>query len=181
MEEVKLGKIVFKEQTDIVISDPCYDIKGCSYGMVFAQLDAGEYTAAVTIDGPDNTKIVLSNNACCDDELEYFNKKLLGKAGVDAGMLGIFVKDKFHGGEGEWHVDLFEQMDEIQAFALEDNGGFVSSSGCGDGEYDVFGYYSDNKLIAIEVIFIEEEELCEKCGDELYHCMCDDYDEYDED
>lgn len=70
-----------------------------------------------------------------------------GTIGVDAGMAGFFAVD---------NVKIFE--DVILAGEIEDvylgDGYFCSSSGYGDGSYDVYAGYNNDGLVEVYIRFI---------------------------
>ena len=92
------------------------------------------------------------------ERLEWFDS-----IGVDAGLAGFFVSPKKDYTDSEWS-DLCDWMydkakasewnsDKDNDFYITD-AGFFSSSGDGDGEYDVYVEKSEGKIVAVEIHFI---------------------------
>jgi len=89
-----------------------------------------------------------------------------GEVGVDSGQAGVFDLAVYpqDGSTGE-HDDensFYGQcckvtLDKTQGRAGKVNGGFVASSGYGDGGYDAYAIYDDrNNAVAIKIVFIPE-------------------------
>ena len=125
---------------------------------------------------------------------EVLDEKPLNFAGcVDSGQFGFFdfanyrndenAKDlnKHDFGENydresgdQWYRACCDLTLGDESWGVLPNG-VVSSSGFGDGSYDVFGYKDTyGKYIAFAVVFIDEEEqeICEECGEDDFDCTC---------
>jgi len=157
---------------NLVVSDPCYDLTGhCQ--QLFANAKLGRWVVS-------SQKRNMKNwgDRCCKLEAVHFDHRkddidweCVGQIGVDSGQAGIFdtrfykddnvVPSNFEGGlvpEEPWYSLCAQET-------LSDKGvgtipyGAVSSSGFGDGTYDVyFGKTSDNTLIGLRIVFIYDDE-----------------------
>lgn len=100
--------------------------------------------------------------------------------GVDSGQLGIFDYThfqndlQFNGPEytmtHNFNSLFYNVCCEITLYRMHAGVipyGCVSASGFGDGVYYAYIFYDNNEVIAVEVIFIEddEEEFTEDCND----------------
>lgn len=78
--------------------------------------------------------------------------ELKGTIGVDAGLAGFFINKPDYTDE-QWNEFVYR---EGKAWIIDD--GFYSSSGYGDGSYDVYAGYKDGEMVEVFIDFIEEEE-----------------------
>jgi len=87
------------------------------------------------------------------------------EVGVDSGQCGIFQDSKYPEGDtGEWgEKDSFYGKCCELTLGNENGGvldfGIVSSSGYGDGSYDCLIFSSNDKISAIRIIFISDENI----------------------
>ncbi|QKF94707.1 DUF4241 protein [Fadolivirus algeromassiliense] len=121
-------------------------------------------------------KIVIHHNSVNLDELEW-NDKSLCCVGVDTGMAGFFDLDHFkndddaegkqldkeyykiyeHSSGDKWDsMCIYITYHDRKSFAGTIPHGIVSSTGYGDGIYNVYGCYQDNNIIALKMCFNEE-------------------------
>lgn len=76
---------------------------------------------------------------------------------VDSGTCGIFDADyfkAFHDNDGvddNWYEKNVIEMDK---FNITDNKGVISSSGLGDGLYQVYAEYKDGKAFALRIKYL---------------------------
>lgn len=100
----------------------------------------------------------------------------IGEIGVDSGQAGIFDEGTYPsdqettgklGSLRDLNRKAISFYDECCLKTCGDEGsgsvkhfgsGAVSSSGYGDGSYDVSGKIEDGKLVAVQITFIEDEE-----------------------
>ncbi len=142
------GTIELGSQIDI--TDPCYDEDvWCRINRF--PINPGTYDCFVEYASNKETRgfgkrvakisIVKSHT----DRATSYERK--GSIGVDAGMAGFFAVD---------NVKIFE--DVILAGEVEDvylgDGYFCSSSGYGDGAYDVYAGYNNDGLVEVYIQFI---------------------------
>ena len=145
------GEHYFTSKVDI--TDPCYDkgtwcrktvnvVEG-NYDLCYTMADEGAWGNRVA-------KIAIFHK---DYSMDIINAKLIGEIGVDAGLAGFF-NDKKDYTDAEWS-EFCHNIDGKDLIEIDN--GFFSSSGYGDGMYDVYAYYNDNnEIVGLEIIFIEE-------------------------
>ena len=158
---LKLGS--FKVADKIVVSDPCNE-----YGevgtVILDNVLAGKYIATAE----------EVNNRICALYISHANFKncileseKVGYIGVDSGQAGFFDLDFFHKNHGGEVGDLNSfyglacaiTLSPKQAGVIKKRG-VVSSSGFGDGCYDVYVCKNEaGKIVAASLFFIEAEEL----------------------
>lgn len=153
----------------IDITDPCYD-KG-TWCRTTQELPEGEYECWVDIVdyGDWGKRVALSQIIKKDlDNSDIYARTRIAEIGVDAGLAGFFDNKPDYDDAAwsefcEWSWQKENQIErKTVALANEDNAakceGFFTSSGFGDGCYDVIALYDkDDKLIGYEINFIEEE------------------------
>ena len=164
-KEVILGSFEV-ESNKIYVSDPCYEY------------DENDNSCVLTLKGAVNGKyIVTVNVARIYHDIESLTIKLedylysepsifAGKIGVDSGQAGFFDKEYYmenQGGDFDDLTTLYGLACSLvlskQEGGIVHNRGVVSSSGCGDGEYEVFiGINEIGEIVSASIIFIEEEE-----------------------
>lgn len=78
----------------------------------------------------------------------------LGRIGVDAGMAGMFDLQKFP-------IDHNTRDKMVESFGNKPktfNYGVLSPSGVGDGSYEIYGSFRQNKLVKAAIIFLTDCE-----------------------
>lgn len=144
-EIISLGELNLGCKVDI--TDPCYDRDvwcrmtvdcepGCYNGYVTIS-DEGDFGRRVT-----NISIYKDNKTWDIDEME-----LIGYICVDAGLAGFF-NNKPDFSDKEWK-ELCDKISDGDAWNMYN--GIFSSSGFGDGEYDV---YANEQRSAFTIVFI---------------------------
>lgn len=185
----------------LVCSDPCYSIPTWCQGIV-ENVKNGVWGAEINLsDEGDWGKRVASLYIVNEDanakmtgiETKIFEEEPLNfNAGVDSGQFGFFDFAHYRNDESAKDLKKFEFGDNYDTqsgdtwyracsdLTLGDEqwgvlpNGVVSSSGFGDGSYDVFGYKDAyGEYVAFAVVFIYDEEDDE---DDEY-IMSDDEDE----
>lgn len=148
MKEIIYGTLDLPDNIDI--SDPCYDEDvWCRINRF--PIPAGEYECYVLEASDDETQGWGRRIARCgirktDREAEYYDRK--GMIGVDSGMAGFYCCD---------NKLAFERILKEQASACDvflDEGYFVTSSGYGDGGYDVYAGYDNGEIVDVYIEFI---------------------------
>lgn len=136
----------------IDITDPCYDkdvwcrmnnveIVSGKYDCIIWEKDEGEWGMRVAIIG-----IYLNGVVPLQKTMEY-----IGEICVDAGLAGFFENKPDYSDE-EWQ-DFCDAIGYDNAHIYPE--GFCSSSGFGDGEYEVFAFKNDDgKIAALEIHFM---------------------------
>jgi len=190
-DEVRLltpkGEITVPDSGVMILSDPCYTLGTWCQAEV-SNLLPGKYKVFVSYLHDVNWGTRISGIVAAHEDFWdaiYCSRAKLTESktfslGVDSGQLGIFDKEWYRNDaklspeqlpktetwkeEDEmWYGTCCEAtLDEEQCGLVP--GGFVSSSGYGDGAYDAFLHQFDgcNKYAAIEVVFIDDDEDEEK-------------------
>lgn len=185
----------------LVCSDPCYSIPTWCQGIV-ENVKNGVWGAEINLsdEGDWGTRVASlyivnedANAKMTGIETKIFEEEPLNfNAGVDSGQFGFFDFAHYRNDESAKDLKKYEFGDnyDIQSgdawyracsdLTLGDEqwgvlpNGVVSSSGFGDGSYDVFGYKDAyGEYVAFAVVFIYDDE-----GDEDdEYIMSDDEDE----
>lgn len=147
---------------EIDITDPCYD-KG-TWCRTTQELPEGEYDCWVEIVdcGKWGKRIAKSTiiKEDCDYDDDIFWSECVAEIGVDAGLAGFFDN------KPDYNDDAWSDFCDMlggDSWVVDENtaakcNGFFTSSGFGDGCYDVFALYNkDDKLIGYTIEFIKEE------------------------
>lgn len=187
----------------IVCSDPCYNTDVWCMGIVdnvengtwYADVekrDMDEWGERIAVLWIANKKELTINPKLAWEVLDEKPLKFTGC--VDSGQFGFFdfvdyrndenAKDlkKYDFGENydresgdQWYRACSDLTLADESWGVLPNG-VVSSSGFGDGSYDVFGYKDAyDKYVAFAVVFIEDEEEqeeCSECGENDFDCTC---------
>ena len=158
---LKLGS--FKVTDKIVVADPCYDYD--KFGTVtLHNVLSGKYIATAEVVNNLVASIHISHSNFQNDILE---SESAGYIAVDSGQAGFFDLDFFRKNEGGEVGDLNSfyglacaiTLSPKQAGVIKKRG-VVSSSGFGDGCYNVFVCKNEcGKIVAASVFFFEEEDL----------------------
>lgn len=82
---------------------------------------------------------------------QYSKKECIGSIGIDAGIAG-FYQDKPNYSEEEWY-DFCEAIKTNNFDYLINEHGFCTSSGYGDGSYDVYAYRCKEGIYCLEIVF----------------------------
>ena len=155
MRKKLIGRKHFEGLIDI--TDPCYDKD--VWCRMTATVKAGTYECRVWRD--------TEKHQFGDEEYTYKTvgiigiyldgyipqqKKMenIGSIGVDAGMAGFFM-DKPDYTDEQW-AELCQLVEKGDAWIIDE--GFFSTSGWGDGYYDVYAYKQNNEIIALEIRFM---------------------------
>lgn len=179
-----IGTQFFGEKIDI--TDPCYD-RDTWCRMNDVRAIPGDYTCFVTrfVNGPSDGVITSINIVLEDKSSERYDiseMNDIGSIGVDAGLAGFFNnKPDFNDSEWDTFCDNIEKGD---AWIYQN--GFFSSSGYGDGGYEVYAHVAegldlDGKPVydAFTIVFVEPDYEEYDDFDE-YSEYEDDYDKEDE-
>ena len=157
------------------ITDPCYD-RGTWCALWNVKVRSGNYKCSYENESDgvwgERTK------ACSIVHEEYADRYLsenyLGNIGLDAGMAGFF-KDKPDFDDDAWHdlcnfcSGVRDGNEENDTVGYQNDYGFWTESGYGDGSYDVYSYETDGEIVGLVIKFIED------CDDDEYDEV--DYDE----
>ena len=160
MERKNLGTIYVPEKVDV--TDPCYDrnvwcrfndvpVRSGNYECVAWHSDKGDWGDRIAMSG-----IFLAGSEIPDNPPQRSEFVYIGNIGVDAGLAGFFPSPKPDYSRDEW-VTLCESIRGGDEWITED--GFFSSSGYGDGGYDLYcRKASDGVYDALVLVFIESED-----------------------
>ena len=153
----EIGRILL--DGPVIISDPCYEPDiWCAFNM---HVKPGRYVCSVekTVDGH-----IASIEAVKEDYAGSLEWVIRGYSAVDSGQMGIwdrlyYLSYQDNDWDGGWYRRVCEiTLADAQTGTI-DGRGCVSSSGYGDGCYDVSSAYDSNGcIIANKVDFIYEDE-----------------------
>ena len=158
---LKLGS--FKVTDKIIVADPCYDYDNLGT-LILDNVLSGKYIATAEVVKNLVVALHISHSNFKNDILE---SESVGYIAVDSGQAGFFDLNfyrKNHGGEvGDlntfYGLACAITLSAKQAGVIKKRG-VVSSSGFGDGCYDVFVSRDEGgKIVAASLFFFEEEDL----------------------
>ena len=171
----------------IVASDPCYKIPTWCQGII-ENVRKGTWLAKVDVSdegawGMRIASLTVVNKDALNPQLEskivdmYSTEPLNFDGGVDSGQFGFFDKDFYQNDDVAKGLDKADFGDDYDTqdgdkwyracakLTLADESwgvlpnGAVSSSGYGDGSYDVFGIKDENgEYVALSVLYLVEDE-----------------------
>ena len=153
----------FKVTDKIIVTDPCYHYNDRGT-LVLDNVLAGKYIVSAEVVNNYITSLAIAHSNFKNDILESENA---GYILVDSGQAGFFDFDFFRKNEGGEFGDLDSfyglacaiTLSPKQAGVIKKRG-VVSSSGFGDGCYDVYVSRDEaGKIVAASVFFVEEEVL----------------------
>lgn len=172
-------------------TDPCYGTDTWCAGTIENVLN-GEWrgSASISDEGVWGERVSSLYAIHSDYYCETLNwKKLDMSAGVDSGQFGFFDLQYFldHEDEREYGVEGFykdccdqtySETDRNQRAGVVGNAGVVSSSGFGDGSYDVFAATNeDGVVVALRVDYITDDETEDEEYDEYNDFYAEDKEE----
>ena len=140
----------------VEITDPCYDDSiPCR---MRAQVKAGEYVCVAW----EHTKVFVEDDTTIEDTRVfrsgiYLNgvvpdevqMEKIGLIGVDSGLAGCFTHKPNYTRQ-QW-LAFCDTVREGDAWLREN--GFFTSTGIGDGLYDVLACRTDGEITALEIVF----------------------------
>lgn len=164
---MEIGKFEVKSGT-ILATDPCYE-KGC--GPIIDSVKNGTWKASIrTVDeGPWGNRVAELRIHHEDNVFEEPTELINGHVGVDSGQAGFFDYESYPEypgdyGDDSWYdraCDLtFDRTERTSRYAgIMESMGVNSSSGFGDGVYDLYvGKTEDGQVVSAKIVFIDEEE-----------------------
>ena len=158
---LKLGSFTVTDK--IIVADPCYDYDNLGT-LTLHNMLSGKYIATGEVEKNLVVALHISHSDFKNDILE---SESAGYIAVDSGQAGFFDLDFFRKNQGGEVGDLNSfygfacaiTLSPKQAGVIKKRG-VVSSSGFGDGCYNVFVCKNEvGKIVAASVLFIEEEVL----------------------
>ena len=170
----------------LVCSDPCYSIPTWCQGIV-ENVKNGVWGAEINLSDEGDWGMRIADLFICNEDAfakdssigeKIFNDEPMNfNAGVDSGQFGFFDFAHYRNDESAKDLKKYEfgdnyDIEEGDAWyracsdlTLGDEqwgvlpNGVVSSSGFGDGSYDVFGYKDENgEYVAFAVVFIYSDD-----------------------
>ena len=156
---LKLG--TFKVTDKIIVADPCYHFDHLGT-LVLDNVLSGKYVATAEVVNNRVSALAISHFNFKNEMLE---SESVGYIAVDSGQAGFFDLDFFRKNEGGEFGDLDSfyglacaiTLSAKQAGVIKKRG-VVSSSGFGDGCYEVLVCKNEaGKIVAASVIFFEED------------------------
>jgi hypothetical protein len=169
---IKLG-------SEVVVSDPCYGIPTWCQAVIDGVLP-GNYRATVLKQDEGDWGTRCSKIIAIHEDFNYESKfkwtYYLAVIGVDSGQCGIFSKESYrkddHKFDFEPYVfgDDFDRQDgdvwyrHMAKLTLDDNhwgvydSGIVSSSGYGDGSYNLYVARKKKKIVGFIIEFIGDDK-----------------------
>ncbi|MCI8404281.1 MAG: DUF4241 domain-containing protein [Clostridia bacterium] len=153
----RAGSVLFKDGL-VDITDPCYD-SDVWCRTVNTRIKPGTYDCYAYIckkgEADDLgrcfiTQIVHHNYNT--EKVPDSSWKHLCSIGVDAGLAGFF-SHKPDLVDDEWLKFCHEIEGKNYMIVKDTCSGFVTSSGYGDGKYDVYACYHDGEIVALEIRF----------------------------
>lgn len=151
----------FYARNKIQVSDPSYNF-GDSGTITLENILNGKYLATIEFENDCIAYLHICHQDFFNDIFEFEN---IGFIAVDSGQAGFFDFNYFihnHGGTFDNLHSFYGSACAITSSPLQagiiNNFGVVSSSGFGDGCYNVFvAKNDDNKIIAAYISFISQE------------------------
>lgn len=149
---------------ELRVTDPCYDPGTWCAGTIRAK--DGTWTAELRhSDEGSWGKRVAELVVRHEDHAGAEPNRLTGiDAGVDSGQCGFFDAAKYLQHQGGEYGDLSTFYGQACAATATEGGGIVmgfgavSSSGYGDGSYEVYVHEVDGLAVAARVVFISDDE-----------------------
>lgn len=151
--------LVINKGDRVTVTDPCYDkssgLELClpvgEYDCYYDMQDEGEWGQRIA-------KCLIIRKGCRFYDLDDVCHHYAGSVGVDAGLCGFFVnKPDYDDKAWEDFCNFLEKEDKERGInAYHTDEGFFTSSGYGDGEYDV-SILDVNGEVGAMITFIEDE------------------------
>ncbi len=138
----------------VVVSDPCYD-----GGEHCVPAKNGRWTAKVEKTdlgswGNRISKVTVHHEGWSPVGSHLRKKKV--EVGVDSGQMGVFDRSVYGGSDDEGFYDSCCNATLGQRGFGFVPGGFVSSSGIGDGCYPAVMWSEGGKVVAVEIEFLTD-------------------------
>jgi len=194
--EIQTGKVY--------VSDPCYEV-GTWCQLHLEKVRTGTWQMDMEHDDHE----VVSALVCRHIDCRYpLFGELAGEIGVDSGQAGVFDSQYYKSNKVAQGIELTSEDSPIvdeDSDEYEDGGawynlccdktlgdecggvipfGALSSSGYGDGGYNVWVAKENDEIVGIKIIFVEEPEngYCPHCGGDLDSSgYCDGCSAYEDD
>lgn len=156
-----VGSICLEDK--VIVSDPAYE-RGTWCAAELENVVAGEWQVAVGIDtlnswGKRVYILTAVHVQTAGKPLEFALQEDVD-LGVDSGRMSIFSAEQYEAKSLDYCEGLFgnEDVEIIGANNRHGNDdepiGVICSSGIGDGSYNLYLAYSDNKIVGIQISFL---------------------------
>ena len=142
----------------ITVTDPCYDRD--STGQTDVHLPVGEYECYYdeVNEGCWGNRVariaIVQKGKDYELDMDRYVEHCVGSAPVDAGLCGFFINKPDYDDEA-WMKFCDNLDNDVNTYHTDE--GFFTSSGYGDGEYDI-SIIDCGGVIGLMVTFIEDEE-----------------------
>jgi hypothetical protein len=156
---IKTGAINLSRR--IIISDPYYE-RGIWCALSDFEVMPGKYETFI-IKYENRAAAVIAVHSNYIETLDFDWELYVGEIGVDSGQAGIFddsiypEKEEYKGkydDEDSFYGECCKlTLSDTQGGILKNEKGVVSSSGCGDGRYELFCQCRKNYRIALMIDF----------------------------
>lgn len=135
----------------VVIGDPCYGSND-----TYPALN-GDWEADVDTLGCGDWGQRISRITVHHEEFDPSNTKVMGHTfSVDSGQAGVFCSGSYDS-EGDFYDMCCKETLSKKGYGFVP-GGFVSSSGYGDGCYEYLVHTVRGKVVCVELTFIDKED-----------------------
>ena len=145
----------FKVKGFIACSDPCY-----GQPTVFVPANKGNWVARAETSNEGMWGVRVSKITVHHEEFSPVGNNYEIEehvVGVDSGQAGVFDGSIYSGDNEGFYNCCCKATLAKPGYGYVD-GGFVSSSGYGDGRYECIVYKKDGKAIGVEITFIDGNE-----------------------
>jgi hypothetical protein len=140
------------------VTDPCYT---GGDGVLLSGVKNGVWKAYTTLNDGTNTEIIVhhvEHELALGDFVRYQPQNMYGAIGVDSGQAGFFDADTL---ATHNHDHFYEEVCNLTLGTLGAGVikyGAVSSSGWGDGSYELFIATENGQVVAARIDFVGQEE-----------------------
>lgn len=159
-----------KLEDKVVVTDPCYCYEPNQRGIVLLEnVQAGDYKCCVLYNKENRVKeAIILHESLSIYEQEGFLWLQEGFIKVDAAIAGVInyslheeMRRCKNRNEKKWEDKYYKEICELsskdETFIFKDNS-FITSTGWGDGRYEVYVTKNDDKILGIKIIYDEDEE-----------------------
>lgn len=160
-----------KLEDKVVVTDPCYCYEPNQRGIVLLKnVQAGEYKCCVIYNKENRVKeAIILHESLSIYEQEGFLWLQDGFISVDAAIAGVInyslheeMRKCKNRSEEKWEEKYYKEICELfsqdtDTICFRENS-FITSTGWGDGRYEVYVTKKDDKIYGIKIIYDEDEE-----------------------
>lgn len=164
-----------KLEDKVVVTDPCYCYEPNQRGIVLLEnVQAGDYKCYVIYNKEKRVKeaIILHESLSIWHQEDYLWLQD-GFICVDAAIAGVInyslheeMRRCKNRNEKKWEDKYYKEICELfskdtDTITFRENS-FITSTGWGDGRYEVYVTKKENKILGIKIIYDEDEEEIEE-------------------